>query len=1273
MPERNSRVVDLILRGINRFKPVKEEVQDDLRDLQQTNVRLNQSFADNRQILEQEKALEKLRVQLSKASKATADAKNEQDKYRASLPPSNRRTAEQIEKLNELSNAYRANKNSSELLRREANKLNAAIGKQIGFGSDRVENLNRIKRAQNGLSEEVNRSNAALDKARASQAKFDAQQKLSRAGITRSIIVMNRFRSAMLSLAVVASAGLGFDRLARLFGDLERQQVAVQKVTSLTREEIQSLSIEFRNLSENVSGTDTTKLLEFAEVAGRLGIDGRDNLLDFAKTFDQLERSTQLVGEEGAESFGRLTTALEKSGLEFDRIASALVATGNNTAATEPLIARFATRLANVTVESQISTKNIFALAGTLARLNISAESGSTQIGRLVRDLRLFRDQGGEDLRKVSEITERVGISFEQLKTLSDDDLLGAFLKGLNATIESGQNASSVLQELGFNNERLLLVVPALSKAYETYNNLLDINNEAITGQNALTEEAIKAYAANNNQVARFTSSIKNAGIALGEAFSGDYLRRLNELRENVQGSRKDFQGLGQDTGKLFNSISNLTEAFLEFGRTRIVAGTLSAALDVLNGTVNLLSLSFNGLGQILELTNIGWNKLRGNQDEVARSQENLNRLQEQSIEIQKDLGNNVNDLIESGLPKFYRDFSDALFENAEAVKDLSAADQLVIESLQRQENAVIANREEYITLTNAIEKAAEIQRIKTELEKEAIDPISALTERLRARGVEEEKIQTLLTDQAAVAAEVAAREKELEQARLDLELKTKSLIDTEENRNESLIQNIKSEEQAIDAIKVLIQGINELEQARDEESIGLQKYTNEKEQLIELIKEVARISGLEEEVIRQLITANSEATDSTIEYAESMGLLSDETDSATNSLSTYVDQVLNTTSGISDARSKQQEFTKSIEENNKAFKNGEITLTEYNETNSELQRGLRALDSVIKDVAGTTEETAKSTEKVIEANERLVVSNVQAVTSYKELAQVAIESNDLIVRSATERARAIEIQLQREASAQSRVARESSEFTVTRTGNFSTDDLDERQQRRVDDIDRAIEREESNSIGLSNNNKLFKLQQQRLDLIESFNNKTESVINLSREEDIEDLDEAKESLQAATEQFEKVIEKDNVDNKTEKSFSEEKEEKEEEPVVLEIEKESDTNNFDDLVDEIRNLVEAIKSDDFRSSREPEVFSPNEEVKTVVSEEDKKDNTTTTSGGALVPGTGPNQISSVPVRTFRFNINGVDNTEQQLDVPVTDDEQIRALELLAKSLERQLG
>src|SRR5690606_32477854 len=172
----------------------------------------------------------------------------------------------------------------------------------------------------------------------------------------------------------------------------------------------------FRQLALEIP-ISADELARIGQVAGQLGV-GAEELKDFTRTVALLTVSTDLAAEEAAFALARIGNIMGVAAEDLDTFArqagAAIVALGNNAAATEPEIVNLTMRLAAAGRLANLSTAEILGLSATLAELGVKAERGGTAVSRIIYEMMEAATGATVEFQSVNTI---VGASLESIES----------------------------------------------------------------------------------------------------------------------------------------------------------------------------------------------------------------------------------------------------------------------------------------------------------------------------------------------------------------------------------------------------------------------------------------------------------------------------------------------------------------------------------------------------------------------------------------------------------------------------------------------------------------------------------------------------------------------------------------------------------------------------------------------------------------------------------------------------------------------------------------
>ena len=329
-----------------------------------------------------------------------------------------------------------------------------------------------------------------------------------------------------------ATAALGLGAASAIAAvNFEDNFANVKKTVDGTPEELEDIRQKIIQLSttgidgHNAIPQTTAELTELAAAGGQLGIT-TDNIVDFTEVMAQMGSATNLVGEEGAATLARFQNVMGVGQNEIRNIGSAIVDLGNHSATTESEIASMALRMGKYGSSVRMSAADVLGYSAALSSLGIEAQMGGSAIGRTWLSIETAVASGGEGLTKFAKYS---GKSAEEFKEQWNTDSSGAF-NGLLKGLQSAENLTVALDDLGINNTQDIQAMMALVNGYDLVTESVNRSNTAYKENTALQEE----FDAKAETTASKLSVAKNNVVEIARSFGDLMLPTIVDVSNGV-------------------------------------------------------------------------------------------------------------------------------------------------------------------------------------------------------------------------------------------------------------------------------------------------------------------------------------------------------------------------------------------------------------------------------------------------------------------------------------------------------------------------------------------------------------------------------------------------------------------------------------------------------------------------------------------------------------------------------------------------------------------
>lgn len=405
-----------------------------------------------------------------------------------------------------------------------------------------------------------------------------------------------QYASTALAAGGVASAKFAID--------FEDSFAGVKKTVDATPEQLAKIKQGIIDLS--TTGIDgrgaipqtTTELNELAAAGGQLGI-SQENIIDFTEVMAQMGSATNLVGEEGAATLARFQNVMGVGQNEIRNIGSAIVDLGNHSATTESEIAEMALRMGKYGSSVRMSAADVLGYSAALSSLGIEAQMGGSAIGRTWLSIETAVASGGEGLTKFAKYS---GKSAEEFKKQWNTDSSGAF-NGLLKGLQSAENLTVALDDLGINNTQDIQAMMALVNGYDLVTESVNRSNTAYQENTALQEE----FNAKNETTASKLANTKNNIIEAARSIGETMLPSIQDASTKLS----DFaKGLSQMSDEQKRAVVNTGATVIAIGAiSKVSAGAIKGVGGIVEAVGNIKK-AFSAGGALAKfaptLTSIG-------------------------------------------------------------------------------------------------------------------------------------------------------------------------------------------------------------------------------------------------------------------------------------------------------------------------------------------------------------------------------------------------------------------------------------------------------------------------------------------------------------------------------------------------------------------------------------------------------------------------------------------------------------------------------------------
>lgn len=339
--------------------------------------------------------------------------------------------------------------------------------------------IRRTKEEMKRLEEETKAVSQEIEKPQKGIAAFG--QKWFGA-FTMGVTGIKALHSAFNSLMDKASAYVS------KFAEMQEHVAGVSKYTGMAAKDVEELNEEFKKMDTR---TGRAALNDLAADAGRLGITGKKDVLDFVQAADQINIALgEDLGEGAVKNIGKLANIFgddKRMGLKQAMLstASAINELAQNSSASEGNILDFTTRLSAMAKTAGLTQAQVMGLGAMFETQGLNAEVAATALSKVIQKI-------GSDTDKMAKMA---GLNVQEFSNLVQTDMNAAlieFAKGIGR-LGGITEVSPALKELSLTGSGVSSVVNILAQNLDKVATQQDLATRAFNEGTSATNEAAKA------------------------------------------------------------------------------------------------------------------------------------------------------------------------------------------------------------------------------------------------------------------------------------------------------------------------------------------------------------------------------------------------------------------------------------------------------------------------------------------------------------------------------------------------------------------------------------------------------------------------------------------------------------------------------------------------------------------------------------------------------------------------------------------------------------
>lgn len=415
--------------------------------------------------------------------------------------------------------------NSAEYKAQKENldKLNAALAVQRIEAGKTALSYSELRKAAASLKRQMDNATPGTEKWKALRADYlltrqrmrevEVQARETRFSLSKMADGVNRY-AAMGAGVVGALTGvvLTARKCVDEYAEMEEAEAQVIKYTGMTRDEVKGLNEEFKEMDTR---TAREKLNALAGDAGRLGITGKKDVLEFVDAADKINVALgEDLGDDAVKNIGKLAQMFgedQKLGLRGAMLAtgSAINEVAQNSSAAEAYLVGFTARVAGAANQAKVSQGDILGYASVLDQNMQQQEMAATAFQTLM--MKMYQEP--------AKFAKIAGQSVEDFTSLIKKDANEAILQFLDTLNKKGglDQLAPMFKEMGLDGVRASGVISTMAGKIDDIRKAQRLANDAYRDGTSIINE----FNVQNNTVQagldKAKKHFKDVRVELGE------------------------------------------------------------------------------------------------------------------------------------------------------------------------------------------------------------------------------------------------------------------------------------------------------------------------------------------------------------------------------------------------------------------------------------------------------------------------------------------------------------------------------------------------------------------------------------------------------------------------------------------------------------------------------------------------------------------------------------------------------------------------------------
>jgi len=325
----------------------------------------------------------------------------------------------------------------------------------------------------------------------------------------------------------------------------------VRKTAGLNEQQFQALTKQLLEVQAEL-GTSQEDLAAIAAEAGRLGIEGSENIAEFTRTVSLISEATDVSAEQAAQGLAKITNAFGLPIEKAEALGSALNELSNQTVASTGDLIDALTRVGAAGSQLGLTADEVAGFSATLIDAGISARRAGTGLRTIFTRL----------LNESDKVAEQMGMTEDALVQAFEENGVEAVKRYLRALdeMEKKQRATAIEDVFGVEQSQK---VQALVQNMGNLTKQISDAGEEMKEVDSLTAEFQATTKDVANEWSRLTAKLSSWVTKWGTQFTGvleSALASLNDMAGGANEFSRDLTGASERLERMDQDIELVTE-----------------------------------------------------------------------------------------------------------------------------------------------------------------------------------------------------------------------------------------------------------------------------------------------------------------------------------------------------------------------------------------------------------------------------------------------------------------------------------------------------------------------------------------------------------------------------------------------------------------------------------------------------------------------------------------------------------------------------------------